>query len=109
MMNLNSTLKTARYQREIPNYPIYRKSAGRTNYNNGGAVLAKKMIIQSVICILIVFVIAWLQNNTEEISEKIISQIRFQLVEQHVSADEIYQTLEKTYDDCVQYIQGTNE
>jgi hypothetical protein len=48
----------------------------------------------------------WLQNKTEEIAEKVITQIKMQLVEQHISAGEIYQSLADAYDECVQYIQG---
>ena len=107
-INLSGTLRTIRYPRRYAGYPIYARHTGKSSINNWKLVLAKKIIIQSLICILIVFAVVWLQNKTEETADKIVTQMRLQLVEQHISAGEIYQSLADTYDECVQYIQGVN-
>jgi len=105
---LSSTLRTIRYPVKYTNYPPYIRRAGRNKDNNWKTILVKKIIIQSLVCIFILFAVVWLQNKTEEIAGKVIAQVRLQLLEQHISAGEIYQSLADTYNECVQYIQGVN-
>jgi hypothetical protein len=105
---LSSTLRTIRYPRKYTGYPLYLRRTGKSNENNWKTILVKKIIIQSLVCIFILFAVVWLQNKTEEIAGELIAQIRLQLLEQHISAGEIYQSLADTYDECVQYIQGVN-
>lgn len=71
-------------------------------------MLIKKIIIQSLVCIFVILAVVWLENKTEGTAAKVITQIRLQLVEKHISVDEIYQSLADKYDECVQYIQGAN-
>jgi hypothetical protein len=103
---LNSTLRTIHYPKKYAGYPLHLRRTGKNDTNNWKTILAKKVITQALICIFILFAVVWLQNKTEEIAEKVITQIKMQLVEQHISAGEIYQSLADAYDECVQYIQG---
>lgn len=103
---MNSTLRTIHYPKKYAGYPLHFRRTGKNDTNNWKTILAKKVITQALICIFILFAVVWLQNKTEEIAEKVITQIKMQLVEQHISAGEIYQSLADAYDECVQYIQG---
>lgn len=71
-------------------------------------MLSKKIIIQSLICIAIVFSIAYLQSRTEEVPRNIVSYIRSFVVEKHISTEDIYQTVADTYKECIDYINGTD-
>lgn len=105
---LSSTIRTLRYPGKYAGYPSYLRRTGKNDINNWKTILAKKIITQSLICIFILSAVVWLQNETEETAGKVITQIKLQLVEQHVSAGEIYQSLADAYDECVQYIKGAN-
>lgn len=72
-------------------------------------MLAKKIIIQSLICIAIVFLVVLLQNSTGELPRSIISAIRTSVVEKHIPTEELYQTVADAYRECVDYIQGTDK
>ncbi|HEY8420787.1 MAG TPA: hypothetical protein VIL05_03485 [Thermoclostridium sp.] len=102
---MSHAIRLSRYNRSIPYYSSY---ARVKKSNNGSSVLAKKIIIQSLICIALIFSIAYLQNSTEELPQKIVSTVRILLVEKHISTEEIYQTVADTYRECVEYIKGNN-
>jgi len=103
MIELNHALRLSRYHRNIPYYSSYTRVK---KTNNGSSVLAKKIIIQSIICIAIIFSLVYLQNRTEELPREIISTVRLLLVEKHTSTESIYQTVENAYRECVEYIKG---
>jgi len=103
---LNHAIRTTRYKKRIPYYSSYTKPAGKTKNNNWQPVLAKKIIIQSLACILIIFFVSWLQNQAEEPAADIISQIRLQVVEKNITPEDIYDAIANTYEECYQYLQG---
>jgi hypothetical protein len=105
MIKLADVLRTGRYGRSIPYYYSYTRVKRN---NNGSSVLARKIIIQSLICILIVFSLAYLQNSTEKLPRDIVSAVRTLLIEKHVSTEDLYQTLADAYRECVDYIKGYN-
>lgn len=102
---MNHAIRTGRYHRSIPYYSSYTRVK---RDNNGSSVLARKIIIQSLICIAIIFSVIYLQNRTEELPQNIISKVRLLLVERHISTEYIYQTVEDAYRECMEYIQGTD-
>lgn len=71
-------------------------------------MLARKIIIQSLICIAIVFSVAYLQNSTEKLHRDILSAVRTLVVEKHISAEEIYTAVMDAYTECIDYIKGNN-
>jgi hypothetical protein len=105
---LNHAIRTTRYKRRVPYYSAYTKPAGRTKNHNWQSVIAKKIIIQSLACILIIFFVSWLQNQEGESAENIVSQIRFQVVEKNTTTDDIFDAIANTYEECFQYLQGNN-
>jgi len=105
MIKLSHAIRTSRYRRDIPHYSSYTRVKRN---NNGSSVLAKKIIIQSLICIAIIFSVAFLQNRTEELPKNIISTVRLLLVERHMSTEDIYQTIADAYTECMDYIKGND-
>jgi len=105
---LNGAARKIQYRRKHAGYPLYIKRAYKNNTDNWKTILARKIITQSLVCIFILFAVLWLQNKTEEPAVEIISEIKAQLVERHISAGEIYRSIAGAYDECVQYIQGVN-
>ncbi|HZK27270.1 MAG TPA: hypothetical protein VFD00_07020 [Thermoclostridium sp.] len=106
MMKLNHAIKANQYSKSIPNYSSYTRVQ---KSNNGSSVIAKKIIIQSIICIAVVICIVFLQNRTEKLPQNIISNLRTLVVERHTSVESIYINISDTYNECVDYIQGTHE
>ncbi len=106
MIELNHAIRTSRYRRSVPGYSSYtRVKKG----SNGGSVLARKIIIQSLICLAVVFSVVFLKSRTEdELPREIISSVRMFLVEKHVSTEELYRTVEDAYRECVDYIKGSD-
>lgn len=103
---MNHAIKTTRYKKRNPYYSSYTKPVGRANNNNWQSVLAKKIIIQSLVCIFIIFLVSWLQSQTEESAVRIVSQIKLQVVEKNITPNIIYETLANKYEECAQYLQG---
>lgn len=102
---MSHAIRSSRYQRRIPDYSSYTRIKKK---NNGGSVLAKKIIIQSLICIAIVFSVSYLQSRAEELPRNIVSTVRLFVVEKHISAEDIYQSVANAYEECVDYIQGAD-
>lgn len=96
----------SRYTRRIPQYSSHIRASRKTRYSNGTLVLAKKMIIQSTICIIIVMFCILCLNSTEELPQKIISEIRTRVVERNITPEDMARFFTDTYEECVQYIQG---
>ncbi len=103
---MNHAIRTSRYRNSIPYYSSYARSVGNTKKNNWQSVLAKKITIQSIVCILIIFFVSWLQSQTEELAVDIVSQIRLQVVEKDFPPNVIYETITSTYEECASYLQG---
>ncbi len=103
-----SAIRTARYQRRLPDHSQYSRTSRNIKNNNGKSVLAKKIIVQSVASIMIIFFITWLQSKTEEYAQNIITHIRLQVVEHHIDPENIYESFADTYEECLQYIKGSN-
>ena len=108
LVYLNHVIRTNRYKKRTPHYSAYTKPAGRTKNNNWQSVLAKKIILQSVVCIAIIFLITWLQGQTEEPLADITSQIRLRVIEKNIAPDDIYESIANTYEECTQYLQSVN-
>lgn len=102
---MSQAIRTSRYQRRIPNYSSYTRVKGKSN---GNSIIAKKIIIQSLICMAIVFSVAYLQSRVEELPQNIVSKIRLIVVERNISNEDIYQTFANAYEECVDYIQGAD-
>jgi hypothetical protein len=102
---LSYMMKGIPYTRRIPSYSSYTRTVKKTRKSNGRSIFARKIMIQSYICIMIIILCIWFQNSTEKLLQSIISEIRFQVVEQHVSGEDICKSLTDTYDECVQYLQ----
>lgn len=103
---MNQTIRTTRY-RQIPNYAQYKKTSWRAGTNNGSSVLARKIVVQSFICIVIVFLMIWLQGSDEELPREIISQVNLRVVERNITSDELFRYFTDTWEECVTYLQGT--
>lgn len=102
---MSHALRTSRYHRSIPYYSSYTRIK---KSSNSSSVLARKILIQALICIVIIFSVAYLQNSTDEIHKNILSVVRSLVLEKHISAEEIYLTVKDAYTECLEYIKGTN-
>jgi hypothetical protein len=69
--------------------------------------LAKKIILQAVVCLIIVFVMIWLKNIVEELPQTIVTEVRLRVVERNVTPNDIYNFFTDTYKECLEYIHGT--
>ncbi len=114
-VHVNHAVRRSRYSGHVSGYSAYTRTASRSSGNtktgkfgNGKSVLAKKIILQSLAGIIIIFGIAWLQNRTEELPRNIISEIRLRVVERHIAPEDIYQFFTDAYNECVQYIRGSD-
>jgi hypothetical protein len=96
----------SRYTRRIPQYSSHIRTSGKTRYSNGTSVLAKKIIIQATACIIIVVLCILCLNSTEELPQKIISEIRTRVVERNITPEDMARFFTETYQECVRYIQG---
>jgi len=105
---LNQAIRTTRYNKYIPYYSSYTRPVERAKENNWQSVLSRRIIIQSLVCILIIFLVSWLQNQGGESATDIVSQIRIQVVEKNIEPGEIYDAIIDTYEECYQYLQGSN-
>lgn len=105
MIRLNHAIRTSRYYRNVPYYNTYTRIKKN---NNGSSVLARKIIIQSLICLAIIFSVIYMQNSSEELHRNVIATVRILLVEKHTSPEDIYQKVAETYRECVEYIEGNN-
>lgn len=112
---MNHAIRKGRYSGQTSGYSAYTRTAYRTSgntsngkFSNGKSVLAKKIILQSLAGIIIIFGIAWLQNSTEELPRNIISEIRLRVVERHIAPEDIYNFFTDAYNECVQYIRGSD-
>lgn len=105
---MNHAIRTIRYGKRIQDYSAYSRAAGRTKKNNWQSVIARKIIIQSLICLLIIFSVSWLQGQTGELAADIISKIKLMVVERNITPQDIYESVAETYKECMQYIKGGN-
>lgn len=69
--------------------------------------MAKKIILQAVVCLIIVFVMIWLKNIVEELPQTIVTEVRLRVVERNVTPNDIYNFFTDTYKECLEYIHGT--
>jgi anti-sigma-K factor RskA len=104
---MNQAIKS-RYGRRIPQYSSYTRTSKNSGYSNGTSVLAKKIMIQAAVCILVVFLCILFQNSAGEVPQRIVSEIRTRVVERSIKLEDIAQSFTDTYEECVQYIQGNN-
>lgn len=104
---MNQAIRS-RYVRRIPQYSSLVRASGKTRNSNGPSVLAKKMIIQAAVCIAVVVLCILCLNSTEELPQKIISEIRTRVVERNITPDDMAKFFTDTYEECVQYIQGND-
>lgn len=105
-IRLNHAIKGTRYVRRT--YPSYTRTSGKTGNSNGLTLLSRRIIIQAAICILIVFLCIWFQNSEQEFSQSMIDIIRTQVVERNITAEDILQSFTDIYEECVQYLKGTD-
>ncbi|NLO41388.1 MAG: hypothetical protein GX115_18230 [Ruminiclostridium sp.] len=98
----------SRYIRRAVQSSSRNRLPGNARYSNGKSVLAKRIIIQATVCIIIVFLCILCRNSTEELPQRIIAEIRVRVVERNITAEGIIQSLTDTYEECVQYIQGND-
>ncbi len=103
---MNHAIKGTRYVRRT--YPSYTRVTGKTGNSNGLTLLSRKVIIQAAICILIVFLCIWFQNSEQEFPQSMITVIRTRVVEQNITAEDILQYFTDIYQECVQYLKGTD-
>lgn len=66
------------------------------------------MIIQSTVCIILVFLCILCLNSAEVLPQSIITEIRTRVVERNITLDDMAQFFTDTYEECVQYIQGND-
>lgn len=106
---MNHAIRGARFARYTRRpYASYTRTSGKTGYSNGLSLLSRKVVIQAAICILVVILCVWFQNSTQELAQNIVSAIRTHVVERHITAEDILQTITDTYEESVQYLKGTD-
>ncbi|MBP7175918.1 MAG: hypothetical protein KBA53_06840 [Thermoclostridium sp.] len=108
---MSQAIRSRYIRRSAPyssHYSSRNRAPGSVRNNNGKPVLAKRIILQSTVCIIIVCLCILCQNSTEELPQSIIAEIRTRVVEQNITAEGIFQSFTDTYEECVQYIQGND-
>lgn len=99
----------SRHIRRIPQYSSHIRASGKTGYSNGTSVLARKMIIQAAVCIVIFVLCVLCLNRAEELPQSIISGVRTHVVERDITPDDMVRFFTDTYEECVRYLQGNAE
>lgn len=92
--------------KRIPPYSSHVRPSAKNVSGNGTSVLARKLILQASVSILLVFLCILCLNSPAELPQSILSEIRTRVVERNITVDDIVQSFTETYEECVQYIQG---